>query len=251
MSALTAVLRRCLARTPYDLVVRPLVPPTPPPPAATLDNVRLALAYCLAEGFSEPFVQIGACDGVSGDPVHQFIRQGRLRAVLVEPIEASFLKLRAAYAGVPNVTTVHAALAKQSGTVELYAVRPGAASVDAFWAAQLTSFEKAHLLRHRVAEEDVVTVQVSAVTLQDLMRQAALESIGFLQVDTEGFDGEVVTMALALERTPSFINFENVHLVVNEREALFVRLASSGYVWTHDRWNTLAVHARVVDAWGR
>ena len=251
MSALTVILRKCLARTPYDLVVRPLVPSTPPPPAATLDNVRLALAYCLAEGFSEPFVQIGACDGVSGDPVHQFIRQGRLPAVLVEPIEASFQKLRSAYAGVPNVMTVHAALAGKTGTVDLYAVRAGAASVDAFWAAQLTSFDKAHLLRHRVAEEDVVTVQVQAVTLQDLMRQTGLQSIGFLQVDTEGFDGEIVNMALALERTPSFINFENVHLPSNERDALFARLTASGYVWSHDRWNTLAVHARVIDAWGR
>jgi hypothetical protein len=74
--------------------------------------------------------------------------------------------------------------------------------------------------------------------------------IGFLQVDTEGYDAEVVRMAMQLESPPAYINFENVHLPGGPGlDALFEQLKAAGYLWIHDKWNTLAVHRSASAAW--
>ena len=86
--------RQCLRFTPYELKRKREEKTLP---SASFDNVRLVIAYYMASKRLATFVQVGACDGVSGDPAYDLIRKGRMRAVLIEPIEQSFAKLRAVY----------------------------------------------------------------------------------------------------------------------------------------------------------
>jgi len=163
-------------------------------PDATFETIKLALAYHLLSKRLPAFVQIGACDGISGDPVHDFIVQGHVRALLVEPIQESLLKLQRTYEGVPNVTVVHAAIGCHDGDVVLFRVKEGATSLDSFWATQLASFNRAHLVRHGVKEHDIEEVKVPCLTLKTLLSKHGFETLDLLQIDTEGFDGEVVDL---------------------------------------------------------
>ena len=216
-------------------------------PEPTFDVVQLALAWFIRSGQEGAFVQIGACDGATGDPVHELVASGKVRAILMEPIPATFQKLAATYDGTANVTLVQAAVGDRDGSLNLFKVKEGATSIEACWAFQLASFDKQHLVKHGVKEVDIETLAVPSLTLETLIAQNGIGRIGFLQVDTEGYDAEVVRMALRLAAPPPFINFENVHLAGGPGlDQLFEQLTAAGYSWVHDKWNTLAIHQSAV-----
>jgi hypothetical protein len=56
-------------------------------------------------------------------------------------------------------------------------------------------------------------------------------------------------MALKLPMLPEAINFENVHLTAEATAEVFSHLQESGYSWTHDRWDTLAIHENLIKYW--
>ena len=219
-------------------------------PDPTFDCVQLALAYFIRSGLSGTFVQVGACDGKSGDPVHGLVASGKIPAVLLEPISPVFQRLEQAYKGVPNLTLVQAAIGDSDGQLVLYKVKQGGHSIDPFWAAQIASFDKQHLIKHGVEESEIEEVTVPCLTLETLMSRWAVRKIGFLQIDAEGYDAEIVRMALRLDSPPEFINFENVHLSEGSAiDDLFCELSAAGYSWMHDKWNTLALQQSVVSRW--
>lgn len=230
--------------TPFEIKRRRVIRELPD---ATLESMQLLLAHYISFRPTASFVQIGACDGVSEDPVHGYIRKGVFQALLVEPIPANFRQLRQSYEGVKNVRLAQVAIGDKDGEANLFKVKEGAKSVDVYWSRQLASFDRSHLLRHGVSTEEIECVRVPSMTLSSLIAQHGISQIDLLQVDTEGFDAEVVGMSLRLPVLPECINFENVHLKPDTAAELFSSLKAHGYVWTHDAWNTLAVHQRLLE----
>jgi FkbM family methyltransferase len=218
-------------------------------PDASLDLIKCVLAYYLKTGVTARFVQIGACDGTSGDAVNQFIKSGRIEVVLVEPVEQMFLQLCKAFADLPTVKPMNVALAHHDGEVTMYRVREGAKSIAPHWARQLASFDRGHLLRHGVVAGEIESIQVPCLTLGSLLERCGFAEVDILQSDTEGFDAEVLKMALALPKSPDCIYFENTHLDIETRREVFARLAAADYSWAHDDWNSLAVHKRLIARW--
>ncbi len=218
-------------------------------PPATFCTVQLALAYQLARWSGGTLVQIGACDGTAGDPISQFLRRGVMRAILVEPVEAHFHELEKTYAGVAGVSLVRAAVAHQDGVATMYRARKAGRWEADEWVGQITSFDPSHLIKHGVRPAEIESVDVPAISLGSLLSQFGMHQIDFLQIDTEGFDAEVVKMALALPQTPSVINFERVHLTVAGLKEIFELLENHGYSWVHSSFDTLALHHRFTETW--
>lgn len=247
MKLLKRVAQQFLSLTPYAVVKRTKLSLLP---EATFENVRLALAYYLAAKEMPVFVQIGACDGITGDSVHEFVLKGKMRAVLLEPIEESFNKLKTAFEGVANVSLIRAAVGPFDGQMKLFKVKGGQSRrVSSDWTPQLASFDRSHLLRHGIQADEIDEVIVPALTLKTLLHTCGLDMITILQVDTEGFDAQIVESALELPHLPECINFENIHLRENALQRLFKDLHEHHYVWTHDKWNTLALHKTVLESW--
>lgn len=242
MYQLKQLILSLLSKTPYNLQKKL--------PASTFESVELALAYYWSLNPDATLVQIGACDGVSNDPISGFIRRQKIRAILVEPIENSFRKLKTVYEDIPSVELVQAAIAQQDGSVTFYKVSETGRWTDSTCAPQWSSFNKQHLLKHGVKLNEIEAITVPCLSLRSLIEQFDLSKIDFLQIDTEGFDATVVEMALSLENTPDCINFENAHITPQDKESLFRSLEASGYVWTHNGLNTLALHRRVISQWG-
>lgn len=217
-------------------------------PEPSLEPGRLALAHYLQTGGTGPIVQIGACDGRGGDPYHDLIRGSGVPAVVVEPVPASFRALAATYADCPHVTPVRAAIATHNGEARMYRIRDAGRWEGDPWAPQVASFSRDHILSHGARPDEVETVTVPARTLRGLLVEAEVRTVGFLIVDVEGFDDEVVRQALTLRRVPDYISFEHVHLR-GRRAGLCTRLEAEGYEWVSGRWDTLAVHRRVTARW--
>jgi len=246
MNPVKSLIRHAFSLTPYEIRRRQTQRELPP---GTFESIQLVLTHYLTCRPGATFVQIGACDGVSEDHVHDFVRKGVFQALLVEPIPENFERLRKSYEGAKNVVTARVAIGDQDGEIDLFKVKEGSQSTDPYWARQLASFDRAHLMRHGVSSDDIEMVRVPCLTLSSLIKRHQFDKIDILQVDTEGLDAEIVEMALRLPVLPECINFENFHLNAGKTPELFSRLQAHGYRWTHTYWNTLAVHKHVIDRW--
>ena len=202
-----------------------------------------------SRAISEPIVQIGAFDGVSFDPLRDFIKDDKHTAILVEPIESSFSKLSQLYSDSKNVHLKNVAISNVDGTATMYRAKSEGRWADHQVVKQLASFDPQHLVWHGVDLHELEEVSVQAITLDTLVSEYNIDSIGLLQIDTEGFDAEIVRMALKQSVPPKMINFESSHLRGDNAKRLFEELQDQSYVWVHSGWDTFAVHGSLAEGW--
>jgi len=219
--------------TPYEIRKRK--------PPITFSPVRLLLAYFCALDRETTLIQVGACDGSTDDPLFPFLRTGKLRAILLEPIPHSHQKLSSAYEGIPRITVLHAALAETDGEAVMFQIKPIGAWADSTWAPQVASFDKRHILRHGIPRGDIEELRVPSLSLAYLVKKYNLGEIGLLQIDAEGYDAEIVKMALQLPRPPKAINFETIHTPHGRLMDLFHLLQDNAYSLVYDDGNALAI----------
>lgn len=85
------------------------------------------------------------------------------------------------------------------------------------------------------------TLSVPVTTLDLAAKNADMEHPCILVVDTEGYDGEVVGMALDLGWRPKLLQWEHKHLSREDRRRLTRRLAREGYRLWADHADTRGV----------
>ncbi len=228
-------LRVSLERKPRLLLERPELELQP-----TLEQV--AAEHMLAAGRELFFVQVGAFDGQTNDPIHDLVVEHGWRGILAEPQRRHFEALERTYAGNERVSLRNVALAHESGTRAFYRVGedPGAPP----WVPQLASFDVETILRHEFAyprlRELIVADEVQTLSLEDLLAGAEVSRVDVFQIDAEGYDAEIVRM-IDLERwQPAIVHFEHDHLSPADHEAAMRHLTDSGYRLAIKRYDTLA-----------
>src|SRR5687768_9935993 len=99
------------------------------------------------------FVQIGANDGVTADPLYPIIKAhpDRFRGLVVEPLPDKFLLLTRAYADIESVTPVNLAVHNTEQEMQIHRVRPGLEKSLPPWARGLGSFNANH---HKLSRLD-------------------------------------------------------------------------------------------------
>ena len=110
---------------------------------AALEVLPLIVSHYL-EARSDPrpffFIQIGAFDGISGDPIHHLVRKYGWEGILVEPRAEACAALERNYEGCEGLRFVRAAIGAESGARTLYSIRdPEDAGLPA-WAPGVASF---------------------------------------------------------------------------------------------------------------
>lgn len=182
------------------------------------------------------FVQIGAFDGRSGDPIYEHVRRHGWRGVLVEPQPYYFGQLKAAYEHVPGLLLRNVAISRQRGTRPIYKVkdRPGLP----FWAPQLASFNRS-LVQAHFPDLDLDETWVECITLDDLLIEADSDHIDLIQIDVEGYDAQIIEL-LDLDRwKPAIVNFEHKHLSPADYATALDKLIAHGYRLTANTTDTL------------
>jgi FkbM family methyltransferase len=216
-------------------------------PVITLEPLDLLLAAF--EGCSEPItiLQIGACDGITNDPICHFVKREPARAILVEPNPYAFARLQSTYEGAPNVTLIQAAVGESDGEAYLYRLkktRKQESGIDL--SLQIASFDLRHLKRIHSDPKEIERITVPCRSLASLVSEHSLSKIHLLQIDAEGFDASLVRMALNLPSRPGCIHFEHVHLRTADRRPLYSLLKGNDYLLTYSGWNILAIQSQVL-----
>jgi FkbM family methyltransferase len=184
------------------------------------------------------FLQIGANDGITGDPIHTFVTRYGFRGVCVEPQPDAFARLQATYRDQPGVACVHAAIAANDGEATLYRFRPGPGVPE--WADGLATFSRDLLVTNfQGLQGEIEAVTVPTRTIASLLASQHVETLDLVQIDTEGFDFAIIQLLLPHIR-PTVIHFEAGILMPSERHACYTYLARHGYTVTPNGLDAMA-----------
>jgi FkbM family methyltransferase len=182
------------------------------------------------------FVQIGANDGITVDPIREYVLRYGWKGVLVEPQKKYFQQLQQNYAGRAGLHFENVAIGEREETKQLFVVRDDVEFPE--WRGLIATFKP----QVHFAEDDarLTTEDVRCVTLASLVAKHALPHIDLLQIDTEGYDYEILQSVDFTAVRPRIIHYEHKHLTFHEQFTLKVRLKSHGYLVTEDGTDTVA-----------
>ena len=155
------------------------------------------------------FVQIGANDGVFVDPIRPFVTRNKVAGLVVEPLHDMYAQLVANYRPYPKVTPVNTAIHATLRSVEMYRVDPAKGGQLAPWAQGIGSIKRDHHVAAGVPTDAMLTETVSCVTLEELLHEHGVDRIDLLQIDSEGYDAEIIRMIDFQRRKPAIIHFEH------------------------------------------
>ena len=201
----------------------------------------------LSESGPVQFVQVGAHDGVTGDPVHRFIRKYRWTGMLIEPVPYLYRQLRKNYLGFDGLRFLNACVSEVAGRVTLYTMREMKSPPTPYY-DQLSSLSRDVILKYASRLPDVADyieeLQVDSLPLSAIIHQYSL-CPDVLVIDTEGYDFKVLTTFDFQGRRPQAIYFEWKHLDDADKISATVLLKTLGYELFADGGNALGIGERV------
>jgi FkbM family methyltransferase len=189
------------------------------------------------------FLQIGANDGVSFDWLYEFVTANRVKGVVVEPLRDYFAELRHNYRDHPQVVPVNVAIHRTAREVDIYRVDPKAKGLPS-WTKGIASLDPHHHQKSGTASENIVVERVPCITMEELFAQQAITHVDYLQIDTEGYDAEILDMIDYRVIKPSIMKFEHqMGAGTMSRETFrkcFDALYRAGYYVIMDEYDAVA-----------
>jgi FkbM family methyltransferase len=192
----------------------------------------------LAAALEDPhffFIQIGAHDGVRFDDLYGKVTAVNAHGIVIEPLPHYFARLQMNYEDYPGIIAINVAVHPTATQLTLHHVSPVAIASGRLppWAGGIGSASPLHHLPLGIPAEAMTTTTVPCTTLRQIVAQHAVSRIDLLQIDTEGFDLEVLEMIPFDLVHPRLIKFEHVSLTPEARARARRLLESRGYdVWS-------------------
>lgn len=206
-------------------------------------------------------VQVGANDGRLNDPAYDLMKvfANRTEALLIEPQSILIPFLTENYSFHPHCQIYNGAIGPE-GTLRLFSIDPSMwprlkAPQDPLWPAYrapsgVASTSRAivhawlvkNLPDRQLIDEAIQETTISSTPLLPLLKQMNFPTrIDVLQIDTEGFDDQVIYNCSIDITKPRIIHFESTHLGPEKHEALSASLTAANYVLSKQGHNSLAV----------
>lgn len=185
-------------------------------------------------GKSLSVIQVGANDGRGfGDPLTRYLDTYPWTGVLVEPQADVCDVLRRNYAGAPSrLCFENVAISPVQHQIVMYR-KKGDSSVGAdgaTYASSVASTNRDVVARQlRIAQHDIEKIEVPCTTLDALMQKHELHDLDILQIDTEGYERDVLETLDLVRHAPRLIQFEHGHMRPGDITHVFGRLSKHGY----------------------
>lgn len=190
------------------------------------------------------FIQVGANDGISFDDLYDFVTKRKSFGVVIEPVKSYFEELKNNYLALPNVVPVNMAVFHKKDVLYIYKINPEKSSNYPDWVKGIASFDSEHHKKTNIKVEDIITENVEADHLMNIIDsnfKGDYSNVDLFQVDTEGFDYEVIKMIDFNKLHPKIIKFESVNLNDLQKEELAKILNNEGYVVFNEAGDTVAL----------
>jgi FkbM family methyltransferase len=192
--------------------------------------LRQVEEICAASGRRPWFLQIGANDSATDDPLHELIRHRGWRGALVEPNPAAFARLRANTADIEGLRLFCCAASDRAGEADFVVpANDRLASLD-----RPRGPGAGPPLRVRIA------------TLEELLAEAALPALDVLVTDAEGHDARILAPLDLSRFRPLLVVFESHHHTPEENAALRAKFEAAGYAVMRMHADSFAARPEVV-----
>jgi FkbM family methyltransferase len=172
-----------------------------------LDSILYKL---LAKKGNVNFIQIGGNDGVNDDPLHHFIvwNNNKVSGYILEPVKDYYLELKKNYLNFPKIETLNLAIHNTQTEMIINRVNPESSAILPKYTKGIASFKKEHHINCKVPTEHMIEEKVKCISLSNLLKEKEIASVDLLQIDTEGYDAEIILNIDFNQFKPSIINFE-------------------------------------------
>lgn len=203
------------------------------------------------------FIQVGANDGVTNDPIYHLLADFNPHGVLLEPLPGPFEKLRSNYAQCTNLHFENAALSDHCGEKEIFLIKPEYAydgkNGKKIIPDRLASFDPGHAKRYlgktngwsreAIDRRDMITSEkVRSITFDYIFEKYKPHNVDMLVVDAEGYDYSVLKLFDFEKFKPKIIYYEHSGLGEIDKEHCWSFVAGMGYKLHVSTSNTMAVN---------
>ncbi len=225
------------------------------------DEVQFAVNIMLSLKNAVTIVQVGANDGLVGDPIHTaaHLFRERTKILLIEPQKYLISILAETYRGHPGAHVYNGAIGSEK-ELTLYAIRPEcweefrvpyAKGWPTYRAPTgVTSTSRSHVEKwartyYKGTKNLNEVIRSSTVRSAPLIQVLAESNFGtdvdILQIDTEGFDDEVIYNSSIENLQPKIIRFESHALPKAKLDKLEAFLSEMGYLIYRRSFDIVAV----------
>lgn len=147
------------------------------------------------------FIQIGANNGLTVDPINKLIKSRKnWLGLLFEPGEVAFKELEKTYAGFDDLILINAAVSDIDGKTTLYCGE----TTPHF---TLDKMKATHMFNVVPRE-----IEVDVVSPKTIIENFEITNLDLLQIDTEGRDFTIIKSFINNGLLPKVIRFEYVNL---------------------------------------
>jgi FkbM family methyltransferase len=152
------------------------------------------------------FIQIGANNGKRFDPIYNVVQSLNLKGLAIEPVKDYYNELVETYKN-SRVTPINRAIYEDNKTISIFKVKQDADLPE--WSKGIASLNSEHHKKSNTSKENIVEEVVEAITFEKLFEDYNVSNIDLLQIDTEGYDYNLLKLFPFEKFQPSIIHFEH------------------------------------------
>ena len=187
------------------------------------------------------FVQVGAHDGLMHDPLCSFLEHNKWSGILIEPQEEVLKYFKNRYRNRSNLHYYSLAVHPNQSRVKLYSIKNPINYSQTGWASIVSE-----RFSNGKSKKELSIKDVKAMPLMDIIKNSKFKMIDLLQIDTEGFDYEVLKMFNFKIFKPILVQFEYIHLSENNCISSINLLSKNGYQTIKKKNDIIAIKKKKI-----
>lgn len=193
------------------------------------------------------FIQVGANDGISFDFLYEFIMLKNSEGIVIEPVKEYFNELNLNYVNFPKIIKINKAVHPFKNRVVINKISPLAIDKYPKWVKGIASLDPNHHKKTFIDSKDILKDEVNADHLMNIINQNLTNyKLDYFQVDTEGFDFEVIKMINFDIIKPKIIKYESVNLETEDQKKLVTLLKNEGYYVFNEFCDTVGINLKKI-----
>ena len=195
-----------------------------------LYSTRRILEKNFPENSDFSFLQVGANDGRSFDFLYGFVIKRNISGIAIEPIKEYYNELCENYKSQPTIIKINKAVNRKKGSAVIYKIDRNHIDLYPDWVKGIASFNLGHLTKFDyIKKEHILEEKVAAEPLMDIVNECNISKFDYFQVDTEGYDYQIVDMFdFSIDR-PKMVKAEYVNLNPEEKKKMKRKLKNNRY----------------------
>lgn len=172
------------------------------------------------------FIQIGANDGVMSDPINEYVFDFCWQGILIEPIEYYYKQLIKQYEGHTGLHFENLAIGDGRRNIDIFRLNEDIINKylpDQKWLHGQCSFIRKnieHEVRAKLGAKypeianmlinNMIVEKIYCISFGELLSKYNIQYIDLLQIDTQGFDYQIIKSIDFNRIKPSMINYESM-----------------------------------------